>query len=61
MAMSKKRTEVKIEREERVHRRIETMPGHSLKSTREVVKRITLARVPIRTDDEVSPRDLRRK
>lgn len=60
--MSKRRTDVHIEREERVQRRIETMPRHSLKSTREVVKRITLARVPIRTDDEeVSPRDLRRK
>lgn len=59
--MSKRRIDVHIEREERVQRRIETMPMHSLKSTREVVKRITLARVPIRTDDEVSPRDLRRK
>lgn len=59
--MTTKRTDVHIEREERVHRRIETMPQRSLKSTREVVKRITLARVPIRTDEEVSPRDLRRK
>lgn len=59
--MSSKRTDVKIERQEHLHRRIETMPRHSLKSTREVVKRITLAKVPIRTDDEVSPRDLRRK
>lgn len=57
----KRRVEVKIEREERVQRRVETMPAHSLKSTREVVKRITVARVPIRSDDEISPRDLRRK
>ena len=59
--MTKRRNGPEIEREERVTRRIETMPRHSLKSTREVTKKITLARVKIRSDEDIPPRDLRRK
>jgi hypothetical protein len=59
--MTKRRNSTQIEREERVCRRIETMPKHSLKSTREVTKKITLARVKIRSDEDTPPRDLRRK
>ncbi len=55
-----RRTEVKIEREERTLRRVEMMPP-GWKRTRVTEKTITLPRVRIGSDDEIAPKDLKRR